>query len=169
MQTFFRLLGQKPTFLQCRHLQGSSSVFQGCFFFSINDLVDGCTNSALISLLPYSFLLPSTQLSDFLAYGLHSFLFSPFPSCYRIQFQLGSYETCNVIYWLLMQVLRLKRLRREPILKGLICYVEMFKHRPWSDLWFRKIIRVVTWGMNQGFRVKGDKTIRWHISIYQDP
>lgn len=31
----------------------------------------------------------------------------------------------------------------------------------------RKIIRVVMWRMNKGFRVKGSKPIRWHLSIYQ--
>lgn len=126
MQTFFILLGQKPTFLENWHMR-YTSVFKGCFFFSIDDLAEVCRNSALISSLLQFFLI--TQLQEFLVYGLHSFLFSSFPSCHRIQFHLGSYEICNVIYWLLKQALRLKTLTRELMLKGLICHAQMFKHR----------------------------------------
>lgn len=101
-----------------------------------------CTN--LSSCLQF-FLI--TQLPDFLAYESHSFLLFPFCSGHGIVSTRVPWDP-HVIFWLLRQASRLRKLTRELMLTRLLCHTEMFKHRSWSDPWFRKIIMMGRWGMN---------------------
>lgn len=127
--------------------RSSSSLFQGCIFVSINDLTDVCRNSALKFLLSFNFyLLPIFWIFSVWVAWLSILFVSLMP-----QKTVSGRVTGDgsVISWLLRQHWT-EKVDRE----------QMFKDKPWSDFWCRKIIMVVIGGMKLGPRMKGDKTIR---------